>query len=176
MILIAEQVYVFLYAIIGGAIASFFYDIIRIKRRAVKTGVLLVGLEDVIYWFAAAVFLFVTVYISNSGEMRGYILIGNLIGVMLYESLLSKIVIDLSVRFINITKRVIVFIAKILSYPFRMIYRILKPLFLLIANIISGISKFVKETSGKANARVNCFAKKKISNIKKKFGKVRKNT
>jgi len=176
MILIVEQVYVFLYAILGGAIAAFFYDILRIKRRAVKTNILLVGLEDIIYWLVASVFLFITVYKSNSGEMRGYIFLGNLIGVMLYESLLSKIIIDFSVTFINITKKVIVCIAKILSYPFRFIYKVFKPLITLAAKLISRVSKAIMEKVGRTNGKVNCYAKKKISHIKKKFRKVRKNT
>jgi spore cortex biosynthesis protein YabQ len=176
MILIVEQVYVFLYAIIGGAIAAFFYDILRIKRRAVKTNVLLVGLEDIIYWLAAAVFLFITVYKSNSGEMRGYIFIGNLIGVMLYESLLSKIVIKFSVTFINITKRVIMFTAKMLSYPFRFIYKVFKPVIMLVAKLISGISKAVIGKVSIANGKVSGHAKKRILSIKKKLGNIRKNT
>ncbi len=49
MILIVEQVYIFLYAILAGAIAAFLYDILRIKRRAIKTGVIFVGLEDILY-------------------------------------------------------------------------------------------------------------------------------
>jgi spore cortex biosynthesis protein YabQ len=79
MISIVDQVYIFLYAILGGAIVAFLYDILRIKRRAIKTSIILVSLEDILYWLVAAVLLFLIVYKSNSGEMRGYIFIGNVI-------------------------------------------------------------------------------------------------
>ncbi len=126
MILIVEQVYIFMYAILAGAIAAFLYDLLRIKRRAIKTGVILVSLEDILFWLVAAVLLFITVYNSNSGEMRGFIFIGNVIGVVLYETLLSNIIIKSSMMIINLIKRVFKFLWKVLSYPFKLAYKIIK--------------------------------------------------
>lgn len=154
MIHIVDQVYIFMYAIAGGAIAAFFYDFLRIKRRAIKTNAIIVSIEDIIYWLAVAVFLFVTVYKSNSGEMRGYIVIGNIIGVLLYESLFSSIIIASSVMIINILKSIVLFLFKVVSYPFIMLYKvvklilkllyklfgfILKPLFIIVKIIIKKI-------------------------------------
>jgi spore cortex biosynthesis protein YabQ len=174
MILIVEQVYVFLYAILCGAIAAFFYDILRIKRRTVKTNVLFVALEDILYWLLAAIFLFITVYKSNSGEMRGYIFMGNIIGVMLYEALLSKIIISFSVTFINVTKRVVKFIFRILSYPFIIVYKLFKPPVRLVAKLMSAISKTVAGRVIIINRKISLQAKKQISKIKKKIGNKRK--
>ncbi len=123
--MIAEQVYIFLYAILAGAAAAFLYDILRIKRRAIKTGVIFVSLEDILYWLIAAVLLFVTVYYSNNGQMRGFIFIGNAIGVILYETLLSNIVIKSSITIINIVKIILRFIWKVISYPFKLLYKII---------------------------------------------------
>ena len=125
MILIVEQVYIFLYAILAGAIAAFLYDILRIKRRAIKTSVILVNLEDFLFWLVAAVILFLTVYKSNSGQMRGFIFIGNVIGVILYESLLSNIIIKSSIMIINVIKRILKFIWKVVSYPFKLVFKII---------------------------------------------------
>jgi spore cortex biosynthesis protein YabQ len=141
MIHIVDQVYIFMYAIVGGAIAAFFYDFLRIKRRAIKTNAIIVSIEDIIYWLAAAVFLFITVYKSNSGEMRGYILIGNIIGVLLYESLFSSIFIASSVMIINIIKRIVIFIFKVVSYPFIMLYKVVKVLLKLLYKVLGVIFK-----------------------------------
>lgn len=160
MILIVDQVYIFLYAILGGAIVAFLYDVLRIKRRAIRTGVIMVSLEDILYWFVAAIFLFITVYNSNSGEMRGYILIGNVIGVILYESIFSRIIIASSVRVINFTKRILIFVLKIMSYPFRLIFKLLiVPISFILKQIFKPVREFVK--------MVNSIRKKAYVLIKK---------
>lgn len=141
MIYIVDQVYIFMYAIVGGAIAAFFYDFLRIKRRAIKTNAIIVSIEDIIYWLAAAVFLFITVYKSNSGEIRGYIFIGNIIGVLLYESIFSSIFIASSVMIINIIKRIVLFIFKAVSYPFIMLYKVVKIILKLLYKMVRFIFK-----------------------------------
>lgn len=142
MTLIAEQVYIFLYAILAGALAAFLYDILRIKRRAIKTGVIIISLEDILYWLVAAVLLFLIVYNSNSGEMRGFIFIGNIIGAVLYESLLSKIVITSSVMIINLIKRLLLFIWKIISFPFILAYKIISVPVRLLLRLITKVLRF----------------------------------
>jgi spore cortex biosynthesis protein YabQ len=125
MITVAEQVRIFLYAIAGGAAVAFLYDLLRIKRRAVKTSVIFVNIEDLVYWVVAAVLIFFTVYGSNNGEIRGYIFIGNIIGVALYLLLFSKIIIASSMAIINMIVKIFKFIWKIISYPFKLIFKIL---------------------------------------------------
>lgn len=179
MIFIVDQVYIFLYAILSGAIVAFLYDILRIKRRAIKTSVIMVGLEDILYWLVAAVFLFIIVYKSNSGEMRGYIFIGNIIGVILYESLFSKIIIASSVMIINIIKRILLFVWRILSYPFKLIFKILS---IPISFIFKQIFKLAKISFNKAkriSGKAGNFTRikiKKIPDLGKRLRKVRKNT
>ncbi len=184
MILIVEQVYIFLYAILAGAVAAFFYDILRIKRRAIRTGVVIISLEDIVYWFVAAVFLFITVYKSNSGEMRGFIFIGNILGVILYETLLSSLIITSSVMIINIIKIVLKFTWRILSYPIVFLYRVIsvpvafifRHLFRLIRFIAKKIAGIIKKAAGKAakktagtskavGAKVSGFTQKNIKKI-----------
>lgn len=125
MILIAEQVYIFLYAILAGCIVTFLYDIIRIKRRAIKTNTIIISLEDILFWLIAAILVFLTVYSSNDGQMRGFILIGNILGVVFYLSLLSRFVIASSMIVINFLKKLILFVWMVISYPFKLIFRIL---------------------------------------------------
>jgi len=179
MIFIVDQVYIFLYAILGGAIVAFFYDILRIKRRAVRTNVIMVGLEDILYWLIAAVFLFITVYRSNSGEMRGYIFIGNVIGVILYEALLSKMIIVSSVAVINLIKRILLLICKILSYPFKLVFKILKVPISFIFKQLFKLAKMSLNGARSISGKASGFTKKRIKRIaslSKKIRKVRKST
>jgi spore cortex biosynthesis protein YabQ len=172
--MIANQVYVFLYAILSGAIVALLYDILRIKRRAIKTNVIIVGLEDILYWIVAAILLFLTVYKSNSGEMRGYIFLGNAIGVILYEELLSKFIISSSVMIINIIKKVVSLIFRILFYPFKVIFKILAiPLSFIFKQLLRFVKfnlKKLKFVGGKAG---NCTKKglKKVAGLHKRKNK-----
>ncbi len=143
MISISEQVYIFLYAILAGAIAAFLYDLLRIKRRAIKTGVIFVGLEDILYWLTVAVFLFVTVYNSNSGQMRGFIFIGNVIGVMLYEALLSNLIIKSSMMVIRLIIKILKFIWMAISYPFKLLYKIISIPVAFMFSLIAKVFRFL---------------------------------
>ena len=165
MIFIVDQVYTFLYAIFGGAVVAFLYDVLRIKRRTIKTSVIIVGLEDILYWLTAAVFLFCVVFKSNSGEMRGYIFIGNVIGVILYEALFSKIIIDSSIKVINIIKRILLFIWEILSYPFKLTFRILRIPFSFIFKRITKLAKMSLYEAKSISGKVSGFTKKRIKKI-----------
>lgn len=179
MILIVEQVYIFLYAILGGAIVAFLYDILRIKRRAIKTGVFIVNLEDILYWIVAAVFLFITVYASNSGEMRGFIFLGNVIGVALYETLISGIIIASSVMIINTVKKILLFLWKILSYPIKLIYKIIAVPIMFIVKQIARLVKITFNKSKKMGGKAFGMTKKgirRIPDLRKKLRKVQKNT
>lgn len=179
MIFIVDQVYTFLYAILGGAIVAFLYDILRIKRRTIKTSVIIVGLEDILYWLTAAVFLFCIVFKSNSGEMRGYIFIGNVIGVIFYESLFSKIIIDTSQMVINIIHKILVFVWTIVSYPFKLIFKILAVPICFISKQTFKLAKISFKKARRISANVGIITQKgirKIPNLGKKLKRNQKDT
>lgn len=179
MIFIVDQVYTFLYAILAGAIVAFLYDVLRIKRRTIKTSVTIVGLEDILYWLTAAVFLFIIVFKSNSGEMRGYIFIGNVIGVILYESLFSKIIIDASQMVINIIYKTLVFVWTIVSYPFKFIFKILAVPICFIYRQIFKLAKISFKNGKRITVNAAILTQRgirKIPNLGKKLKRNQKDT
>ncbi len=140
MTIVLGQIHIFLYAIAAGAFVAFLYDILRIKRRAIKTNVIIVSLEDILYWLITAIIIFLTVYNSNSGEIRGYIFIGNIAGVLIYLLLLSKIVISSSMAIINFFKKIFRFIFNVLMYPVKIIVKILSIPFGIISRIVKKLT------------------------------------
>lgn len=122
---ISNQAHIFLWAVAGGMAIGFVYDLFRIKRKAVKTGALFTYLEDFLYWVIVALIMLSVVYLSNDGEIRGYIFLGTVIGVILYTLLLSRIVIKLSIGAIKLLWRVLSTIWKIVIYPIKIILKIL---------------------------------------------------
>ncbi len=56
----------------AGVLAAFLYDLFRLKRRLIKTGAIVIHIEDVLYWIIATVIIFLASYVVSSGETRFY--------------------------------------------------------------------------------------------------------
>ena len=73
---ISEQVIVFLWTTVCGMIIAFVYDIFRIFRKAVKTGSLVTFVQDLLFWLIACIIMFLSIFQSNDGELRGFLFLG----------------------------------------------------------------------------------------------------
>jgi spore cortex biosynthesis protein YabQ len=122
---VSDQVIVFLWTTVCGMAAAFIYDLFRIFRKAVKTGSLLTFVQDLLYWIIVAVIMSITVFYSNDGEIRGFLFLGAVIGAVLYAMMFSRIIMDSSLFIIRVTVRIIRFISFIVSYPFRLMLKLL---------------------------------------------------
>lgn len=87
--MVAEQVYIFLGTILVGAIMGVVFDFFRALRRNGNTRNIMVYLQDIIFWFMVAVIIITSSFMLNNGELRGYMLIGYLLGAFLYLLMLS---------------------------------------------------------------------------------------
>ena len=105
---------------------AFIYDIFRIKRKKVKSGTLMTYIEDLVYWVIAAFVIFSTVYLSNDGEIRSFVILGTLIGIILYTIFLSKIVVTIILALIKILTKIIISLWKLITYPMIIIYKIFR--------------------------------------------------
>ncbi len=123
--MVGNQVYVFLSSFVGGIIIGFIYDLFRIKRKAFRTGKIATFIEDVAYWIIVTFVMFFVIYRSNDGELRVYVFIGAILGVLLYALLFSKIVINSALFILRIIYRTGKVIWKIISYPFKVLFKIL---------------------------------------------------
>jgi spore cortex biosynthesis protein YabQ len=122
---VVNQVYTFLYSVVGGAVIAFIYDIFRIKRKAVKTKSLIIQLEDLLFWVIVSIVMLAVIYFSNEGEIRGFIFIGTVLGVILYVVLLSNIVMKVSLFILKIIFRILRAVWLVISFPFKIIIKIL---------------------------------------------------
>lgn len=158
---VGNQAYVFLCCVLGGMIIAFIYDVFRIRRKAIKTSNVIVYFEDFIYWILVALVLFAVVYLSNDGELRGYVFIGAFIGIVLYSLLLSKIIMTVFLFTIRILYKFFVTVVNIIAFPFKVLFRVLK----IPAKIIyNSVGKMM----GKAH-RVSVDKRNKFKIWKKRF-------
>lgn len=88
--MLVDQVYIFFSSVIIGAVMGVVFDFFRALRRKGNTKNILVYIQDSIFWFIIAIMIIVSSFIINSGELRGYMLIGYILGAILYMVLISK--------------------------------------------------------------------------------------
>jgi len=99
-----------------GASLAFLYDLFRIKRRFVKTPVIFIHVEDILFWLVAAIIVFLASYVISGGETRFYFFIGIFLGGLVYLLVLS--------RFVTWT---ITRVIEAFLWPLREIIRLLAP-------------------------------------------------
>ena len=165
---VGNQAYVFLCLVLGGMIIAFIYDVFRIRRKAIKTSNLIVYFEDFVYWILVALVLFAVVYISNDGELRGYLLIGAFIGIILYSLLLSKIIMTIFLFIIKIVYKFFSIVFIILLFPLKILFKILKVPAKIIYNGLKKVFGKARRTS-KAKISKFCVWRKRFKNIIKKI-------
>lgn len=165
---IGSQANIFLWSIVGGMLIGLVYDAFRIKRKAIKTGGFWVFVEDLAYWIIAALIMFCVVYYSNDGEVRGYIFIATIIGVVLYALLLSRIIMKSSMFIIGLICKIIKIVYNVLTYPIRVIIRIIA---VPVGFIIKLSKKALKRANGINRTRLAKAAgwRRIIKNIRKKI-------
>ena len=87
---IQNEMMLFGSAVLLGAALMLLYDVIRICRRILPRGIILVSIEDVIYWIVFGIAVFILIYRENDGAVRGFIVGGIAVGLFLYYQLLGR--------------------------------------------------------------------------------------
>lgn len=93
--MIANQVYVFFWSILVGVVLALIFDFFRISRRKGTTKNFVVYIQDVLYWIIVAIIIIISAFVTNDGELRGYMFIGYAIGAIFYLILFSKLFIKI---------------------------------------------------------------------------------
>lgn len=139
-----------LYAVPVGAAFCLFYDIIRIFRKSVKPRFAIDFLLDVFFWIICAFVTFCLMLIFSSGQLRWYIFFGLLVGFLIFRFTLSRLIILLSFRIIDLLTRffsavnclltkiftkVSIFFRKIFDFFIKIAKKLLQPLCKVLYNL-----------------------------------------
>ena len=95
-----------------GAVLGFWYDLIKTARKLIRHSHAAVSAEDLCYWIAAALYLFVRIYGENSGILRGYLFGGILGGAALYHASFGRFLPELLAKGIKKAGRILAFPGK----------------------------------------------------------------
>lgn len=134
-----NQAYLFLVFSLTGVAIGIIFDIFRILRRTFKTANIITYIEDVLFWVLTGFLILYNIWYFNNGEIRIYIFLGIIMGILIYLSTISNIVIKSFTKFLSI-------LIKILGLPFKSIMSIFRKIF---TNILTIFTKFTKKLKSK---------------------------
>jgi len=115
---VSRELSIFLYACGFGACIGLFYDFFRIMRIAIPFGSLVIFIQDAIFWVVAGAGTFLFTYALNAGEVRGFLLMGELVGAVLYFLTVSRLVIGISDFIIRTVKKLLRLFFTLFIKPF----------------------------------------------------------
>ncbi|MCI8497620.1 MAG: hypothetical protein HFE85_05155 [Clostridiales bacterium] len=132
------------------------YDLFRITRVILNPGRIFVFVEDVLYWIICAVVSFLFILTVNRGEIRGFLLFGELMGAVVYYCTLGWLVMK-STRAITAAVRRF----------FRFLYRLLvKP----VKKVLGKCGRLTRKASGAVGGKTKKI--RQIMNFRLKRNKV----
>ena len=107
----------FLQALVLGAALGLLYDVFRIIRIAVPAAKPLVAMQDIIFFAACAVVTFLFLLGNVDGKVRFFLIIGEVLGAILYFCSLSIVLMGFSRLIISFLHGVIKFVLRFIIMP-----------------------------------------------------------
>lgn len=99
-----------------GVIITFAYDNIRVLRRVIRHNTFWISFEDLFFWIAVAISIFLLHHRENNGIFRWFSILGALCGMLLYKKLFSGVYIkNMTVLFTKTLHITYLFFSTILS-------------------------------------------------------------
>ena len=125
----SEQLSIFLSALGVGFLLGILYDLFRAIRLSFSSSRIATVIFDLLYFFFFGLISFLFILALNKGEIRSYIIIGELIGALFYYVSFGIAAIKFTNILIRYLKRFYAFVYKVISAPFRLIKCLLNSLF-----------------------------------------------
>lgn len=165
--MITTQTNLFLIFIVNGFLIGLLFDFFRILRKTFKTNDMMTYIEDILFWILTGCIILYSIFVFNNGEIRLFLFIGIILGILLYMLFLSSHIIKVNVTIINFLKKIIGSILHILLTPLKYMYQIIRKLFFkpvsfLIINIRKNSTKFFKRIQH--NLKKNTKIKNSVKN------------
>lgn len=120
---ITSETILFLIFLLDGAIVGLLFDIFRILRKSFKTPDLITYIEDIGFGISSGAILIFSIIIFNKGELRLFIFLGIILGLIIYMLTVSKYVVKISVKVIQFITKIITTILKIILSPIIIIFK-----------------------------------------------------
>lgn len=127
-------------SVLWGVLLLIFYDVLRIIRRIIIHNGFFIAFEDLIYWVVSSLLIFRMMYRQNNGIIRGFAILAMLLGMILYHSALSELLVDTISGLINRILALIGRLIGIILFPIKWLFGRIKRIFVW---IYGKIKKFI---------------------------------
>ena len=134
---------IFLASLGVGFIMGILFDFLRALRLSVTRGKCSIIVFDLLDFFVVAFGSYLFILAANKGEVRSYIIIGELLGAVFYYFSLGFALMKLTDKFVLVLRKFYSFLFKIISLPFR----IIKSIFL---RLFGGLKEIFKKSQKKS--------------------------
>lgn len=91
MLGIGQETCIFFYAGLSGIVILLSYQILRVFRRLLKHNLIMINLEDFLYWIAVSAYLFRQMYRTTYGSIRWFFVLGVVSGIILVNFCIHQI-------------------------------------------------------------------------------------
>lgn len=113
--MVENQAYLFLVFSLTGVAIGILFDIFRVLRKNFKTVDIITYIQDILFWILTGLLILYNIWYFNNGEIRLFMFLGIIMGILIYILILSNIVI-----------KILTFILKPIKTFFVKIYEIAK--------------------------------------------------
>ncbi len=116
-----EQSLIFFASLGVGFLLGVLYDFLRALRLSFTKGKIAVVVFDLLYFFIVAFVSYLFILAANKGEVRSYIIVGELLGAVFYYFSLGFALMKLTDKFVLLLRRFYSVLYKIIFFPLRLI-------------------------------------------------------
>lgn len=75
------EIHVFFYAVWTGCMVYAVYGLIRILRKLLRHSLVMVSIEDFLFWIFASIYTYYHIFLSTFGVLRWYFFMGIVVGI-----------------------------------------------------------------------------------------------
>ena len=140
----------FLYAVSMGAVLCVLFDLFRILRMFVRPTTLSAFWQDIVFWLAAAVLTYCLLLVRCYGMIRGYVLLGELLGFLLCRFTLSAVFVALMSYVVRALKSAYIWVKKHITKPIakkiRLFLRFTGKKIMIFYRMVKNLAKSMKKT------------------------------
>ena len=124
--MVINQAYLFLIFTLNGVCIGLIFDLFRILRKSFKTSNLIIYIQDILFWIFTGISIVFFMYNYSDGSIRLYMILGLILGFLLYLLTISKYIIKVFVFIICIIKRIIIRSINIINMPIQFTKNLIK--------------------------------------------------
>ncbi|MBE6796324.1 MAG: hypothetical protein E7533_07055 [Ruminococcaceae bacterium] len=140
----SQQLSIFLTSLGVGFILGIFYDILRAVRLSITKNKKACVFFDILYFIVTAIASFIFILAANKGEIRFYIIAGEIIGWAFYYLSFGIAVVKFTDKLVSAFRSFCSLIFRVITLPFRAVIRLIKA-------IIKKSSPIFKKTEKKSS-------------------------